>query len=433
MLSDGPFVDVERRTVSPRVFYEPEVYERERALIFARSWLYLGHESEIEEKNSYVSADMGGDPVILWRGPDGKARAFLNTCTHRGVKICRVDRGKSKVLTCPYHGWSFNSAGELAGVPARERYGPTFNPQEWGLLEVPRVEAYAGLVFGNMNPEAESLVDFLGDIRWYLDTQFKRTAKGRVVFPGVQKITLDVNWKLASEQFGGDSLHVSTAHRSCKPLGMLGDPNKFHKGAPLQYDFNVSTDQGHGWASLSPDVAPGTPVEQFDAYEAEVYRNAPDCLTPRQKELTLTGAVGFVFPNFAFISFLGGFGLRLFVPKGPQKTEVWFWSAADAEAPDWRKELSRQLNIRSFTAGGVVDADDNEMWLQAQKGLTGYFRRNKPFNYQLGLGIEGVYEDERPGRLDNIPIESGVIGFHRRWHQLMEGGGDRPYLAEAAE
>jgi 3-phenylpropionate/trans-cinnamate dioxygenase alpha subunit len=432
MRSGEKFVDVQRRTVSPRVFYEPEVFAIEQERIFSRCWLYLGHESELPTANSYVSADMGGDPVILWRGPDKRLRAFLNTCTHRGVKICRADRGSAKVLTCPYHGWSFNSSGKLSGVPARSRYGPDFRPDEWGLIEVPLVASYAGLVFGNMNPNAESLEAFLGDIRWYLDTQFKRTPAGRVVFPGVQKMTVDVNWKLASEQFGGDSLHVSTAHRSCKPIGALGDPNKFHKGAPLQYDFNVSTDQGHGWASLSPDCAPGTPVEKYESYEQSVYENAPDFLTPAQKELTVTGAVGFVFPNFAFISFLGGFGLRLFVPKGPTKTEVWFWSAADAEAPDWRKAISRDLNIRSFSAGGLVDADDMEMWMLAQKGLTGYQRRNHPFNYQLGVGVDGHFEADRPGRIDSIPIESGVIGFHRRWHELVEAD-DRPILAEAAE
>lgn len=428
---DTPIVDMDRRTVSPRAFVDPDIYAEEQARIFGRCWLYLGHDSEIPEPNSFVSTYMGNDPVILWRGPDGELRAFLNSCTHRGVKICRVDKGKARSFTCPYHGWTFNSTGALSGVPARERYPEMFDPADWSLIPVAQVASYAGLIFGNFDRDAESLEDFLGDIRWYLDTQFKRTAQGRVVFPGVQKLSLDVNWKLASEQFAGDNLHVHTTHRSAKPIGMLGSPDKFHKGKPLEHDFAVSTAQGHGWANLSPDTAPETPLDAFLAYEAEVEQNSPNTLAEKQRALTQTGAVGFVFPNFAFISFLGGFGLRMFVPKGPTKTDVWIWSGADAEAPEWRKELSRELNIRSFSAGGIVDADDVEMWMAAQQGMAGSQRRNFPMNYQLGADIAPHVDPDRPGRVDALPIESGPWAFYTRYNQLMGAGPAR--LAEAAE
>jgi 3-phenylpropionate/trans-cinnamate dioxygenase alpha subunit len=411
-------IDKSRRTVSPNAFTDPTLYQLEQERVFGRCWLFLGHESQLPTPGSFISTYMGEEPIIVWRGSDGTIRAFINSCRHRGMRICREDEGKASRFTCPYHGWTYNSSGALIGRPNKDRYDDNFKPQEWGLIEVARVENFAGLIFGNFDRDAESLDDYLGEVKYYLESQFRRTKMGRVILPGVQKWTLDINWKVVAETFGGDNYHVPIVHRSGAQLGLLGDPSQFARAAPFEQDFQVCTTGGHGWINLTPSISPFAPAAQFEAYEATVREEARTRLTPKQADLSVTSAVGGVFPTFAFVSFQGGVGIRVFHPRGPGKTELWNWCAADADAPEWHKALSREINIRCYSAGGLIDIDDSEMWYGCQSGMGGFQRSKYPLNYQLGES-RGRREDERPGLIDSTPSEAGVFSFHERWYELM--------------
>src|SRR5215470_16319184 len=145
-------VDTQRALVSRAVYSDPEIYRQEQERVFGRCWLVLGHESMLPRPGDYLTNFMGEDPVLLLRDQGGQVRAFLNTCRHRGNKVCLFDRGNAHNFTCSYHGWSYNTEGRLIGVP--------------------RVEAYRGLIFGNLDPHALSLEEYLGDLRWYLDLLF---------------------------------------------------------------------------------------------------------------------------------------------------------------------------------------------------------------------------------------------------------------------
>jgi phenylpropionate dioxygenase-like ring-hydroxylating dioxygenase large terminal subunit len=110
-------IDPEAGLVNRRIFADREIYELERERLFSRCWLYLGHESEVPNPGDFVTVYMGEEPVILCRDLDGRLRAFLNLCRHRGNRVCRADRGNTKLFTCSYHGWTYSSDGKLAIVP----------------------------------------------------------------------------------------------------------------------------------------------------------------------------------------------------------------------------------------------------------------------------------------------------------------------------
>src|SRR5215471_3996019 len=96
----------EEGVISRRIFADTEVYEWELERIFGRAWFFIGHESEIPACGDMVARQCGVDPVILVRDQSGVVRAFLNSCRHRGMRLCRTDRQRATTLRCPYHGWS---------------------------------------------------------------------------------------------------------------------------------------------------------------------------------------------------------------------------------------------------------------------------------------------------------------------------------------
>ena len=108
-----------------------EVLRMEQERIFNKCWLYLCHESEVENPGDYRRRNVAGRPLFFIRGSDGKLRVFLNTCTHRGALICRHDQGHADVLQCFYHAWSFNNQGDLVGVPDEAGYPTVSTERRW--------------------------------------------------------------------------------------------------------------------------------------------------------------------------------------------------------------------------------------------------------------------------------------------------------------
>src|SRR5688572_28088728 len=97
-------VSAERHEVSRRVYADPELYEMEQDRLFRRTWLFLAHESELPNAGDYVARDLAGEPVVLIRGDDRRIRGFLNSCRHRGMRLCRADHGHVSIVRCPYYG-----------------------------------------------------------------------------------------------------------------------------------------------------------------------------------------------------------------------------------------------------------------------------------------------------------------------------------------
>ena len=87
--------------VSREIFVNDEIYAQEQEQVFTRSWLYIGHESQVSKPGDYFVSCMGEESVILCRDRDSKLHVFLNSCMHRGMKVCRYDEGNTPVFTCP--------------------------------------------------------------------------------------------------------------------------------------------------------------------------------------------------------------------------------------------------------------------------------------------------------------------------------------------
>src|SRR5215471_16165354 len=109
--------DMEEGVLSPRIYTDPEIYQLELERVFGRAWVLLCPEQQIPQHGDFFNTYVGADRVLVIRQKDGSINALLNQCRHRGNELMRPDCGNAKALTCSYHGWTYDLAGNLRNVP----------------------------------------------------------------------------------------------------------------------------------------------------------------------------------------------------------------------------------------------------------------------------------------------------------------------------
>src|SRR5438874_1795131 len=416
-------VDDNKGLISRRIFIEPEIYEQELERIFARCWLYLCHDSQIPQPGDFLTTYMGEDPVLVVRAGDGRVRAFLNVCRHRGNRLCRADAGNAASFTCAYHGWTYRNDGRLVGVPyLKEAYHGELERERWGLMPVAQLDNYKGLYFATFDAQAPALRDYLGPMSWYLDTFFDRREGGIELIGGVHKWVMPCNWKFPAENFAGDGYHVQWSHLSAVRTGSGGD----FRVKPDSAGRALSLGRGHSIMTVGPDMVADPPNPDVLAYEERIRPEMRDRLGPR---LDLGKPIaGTVFPNFSMLRPTSR-TIRVWHPRGPEKTEVWAWIFVDKAAPPEVKKALRLAGARVFGPGGTFEQDDMDNWQGCTQTGRGVVARRYPLNYGMGLGREKFDAERGAVTSDYRYSESNHRGFYRRWAELMEA----PELAQAAE
>jgi len=132
-------------------YLDPAVWRKEKERIFHRLPLMLAMTAEMPQPNDYKAMEVVGKPVLITRGKDGRARAFLNVCKHRAMHMAADGRGNCARFVCQYHGWTYANDGSLVGIAEAGAYG-AIDKATLGLTELPCDEA-AGLIFVILTPD----------------------------------------------------------------------------------------------------------------------------------------------------------------------------------------------------------------------------------------------------------------------------------------
>ena len=420
------WVDEKRGLVDREAFVSDEVYKLEFERIFDRTWMYLAHESEIPAPGDYVVRTLGSAPVIVVRAANGAIHANLNSCRHRGTKLCRADMGTAAHFVCPYHGWSYEHDGRLITTTFDRHFPDGTDFSQLHLIAVPRVESYQGLVFGSWNADVIDLPRHLGQFRSYLDAFFGRTPLGMQVLAPPHRWRVKANWKVGALNFIGDSQHVVTTHIGPLTLDPLRAANK-GLAKVADESFQVFTDEGHG---CTVSYLPGSvPDGEYQSYTPELERLYEQTLAPAQRELLrrLRVIVGNVFPNLSFIESQAGPGekaviLRLWHPISGTEMEVLSWVFCEREASAGYKERVLRMGYRNFGAAGLFEQDDMELWASGADASNNRIAKQFPWGFQTALRFLAKPESSNkwPGRIYRpADTEAAQFEFMRHWDKMM--------------
>jgi choline monooxygenase len=149
--------ELDRASTLPAAWYGADltIWERERAAIFGREWLMIGRAEELPEPGNYLTETIAGWPVFVIRDRESELRAFHNVCRHRAGPILWDGKGQCDVLRCRYHGWVYDTSGNLRKTPEFGE-GADFDKKDFGLFPV-QIGIWRGLIFVNLDSSAQPL------------------------------------------------------------------------------------------------------------------------------------------------------------------------------------------------------------------------------------------------------------------------------------
>ncbi|UNB52165.1 aromatic ring-hydroxylating dioxygenase subunit alpha [Mycolicibacterium sp. YH-1] len=413
-----PFVIDDRAASSFRinreVFVSPDVLAQERAQIFDRCWLFVGHESEIPAPFDFRTRKVGGRPVIFTRDKQGDVQVLYNSCPHRGAEVCREDQGNKKIHTCFYHGWSFDSNGQCVLVPDQASYGEDFSRP--GLRRPAKFESYRGFVFASFNDEIEDLATYLGDAKDWIDLLCDKSSEGLRVAQGTHEYSIRANWKLLVEN-SIDGYHAATTHPTyfemliasgvdlAKLMATVKNTSGGNRGC-----FDLGN--GHslvGGANLGIGMELGNPEA-----EAKVAANQARIIDEygavRGDQVNTWGGNMFIFPSLLLIWTDFGILIRTLQPINPDYLEVTGWELRIPEEGKEAGELRGQSYLAFWGPGGLATPDDVEALESCQRGF--------------GTGAQSVWSDISRGMARDqaaMDDELQMRLFWRRWNELMTG------------
>ncbi len=179
----------------------------EQKNVFMREWICVGREDEIPDHGGYLTHEIAEVPVLVVRQKDKQLRAFVNACAHRFACLMPEEKGSAKRFSCRYHGWTYDTSGQLIGAPYMDMK-PEFNKSDHKLRPL-QCEVWEGFIYLSLskNP-ATQLSEVLGPLRNDVVGRYNMDCYKTVLR---EKMVWNANWKNLIENFT-ESYHVPVAH-----------------------------------------------------------------------------------------------------------------------------------------------------------------------------------------------------------------------------
>ena len=390
------------------VYTDQTIYEREVEKIFhGRTWNYVALECEVPNPGDFIRSNVGPTPVVVVRAADCSINVFENRCSHRAAEFCRELSGNTKEFVCPYHQWSYDLHGNLAGIPFRRGVNgkggmpADFNAAQHGLRRL-NVTSHRGVVFASYVQDMEPLQDYLGP---EVLKEFEATFDGRKPrLLGYYRHTLPGNWKLYHENLK-DPYHATLLHTFLVTFGLLVAGNRSLMLADATGRHGVMASAKSERKSISSDAKK----------EMRAYRDGMTLAEPRfmdfieEFDSPWSVTMATIWPNLIIQREMNTLGVRQIVPTGPHEFIMkWTMFGFEGDDDEMTRHRLRQGNLMG--PAGFLGLEDNEAIKFVQDGM-----RHVPGRQHLVKLDPAV----AAGTSDSLISEASIRAMYRHWRAEM--------------
>ena len=314
-----------KETLRATSYHDEGIYQQERANIFGKDWLLIGHEAMWSEPGSYLALSIAQWPILIIRGQDGSLKAFHNVCAHRASMILEEGMGRATALRCLYHGWVYDQNGHLAKAP-------NFGEEDALLcsdikLKSINLEIWNNLVFISLSNQPDSFSASLGDF----ERETKSVSLEHFVFHSYKVHRLNCNWKTYVENYA-EGYHIPYVHPG------------------LNEEVDMSTYEV-------------TPHEKIAVHSSD----------PRESDKTglNDGLWVWHWPYAALNVYKSGMNLEIMVPDGPEHTNLHYYYLFDANTDE-------QERLQTISMSQEVTAEDRKVCEIVHKNIkAGIYSKGK--------------------------------------------------------
>jgi len=413
---------IEADRVHRDVYTDPEVFQLEMERLWARTWIYVGHASQVPNAGDFITVDIAAKPVIMVRQTDGSIRVLMNRCAHKGTKVVSDLAGNAgKVFRCPYHAWTYRTDGSLINIPLKDGYANT-SLQAQGLPVVKNVETYRGFVFARLSEHGMSFRDYFGDSLSSIDNLADRSPEGELELTGgCLRYLHNCNWKMFVENLN-DTMHPMIAH-----AGSAGIAKKLWEGQPAERpkpmaieqfvpfvsDYKFFDDMGvrvypHGHSFSGVNFSIHSSYSAIPEYEAAMKRAYGE-----ERAKKILGTVRHNTVYYPSLTIKGAIqSIRVARPLAADKTVLESYTLRLKGAPDALLERTVTYNRLINSPMSVVGHDDLHCYRAIQEGLAA--EGNDWVNLQRN------FTDGEDGEFNaNGTSDASMRNQFRAWREFM--------------
>ncbi|MFT5132579.1 MAG: phenylpropionate dioxygenase-like ring-hydroxylating dioxygenase large terminal subunit [Gammaproteobacteria bacterium] len=368
---------VKKDRVHRDVYIKPAIFELEMERIFNRSWLFVGHESQVPDSGDFITSELTNQSVIMVNHHNN-IHVLFNRCPHRGAKVCEIERGNAHPLRCPYHGWVFDTDGRLLNSSLHTDFDKSIiDKADLNMTSLARVTNHRGFVFACLTKDGPGFEEALGPILSAIDNLVDRSPVGEVeLIAGIHRHVFPGNWKMQLENIQ-DAAHPRFIHTSSNEAGRKGRQEEFRMRAEdvmsgnndavdiLDASDAIAFPGGHSYMAAIPIRIKVSPEAEKEYLTMLAKRHGPD-----KTESILSDSRHFnvIYPQIMLQSAFQT--MKVLRPVAVDRTEVSVYVFRLKGAPEEYDNVAVQFANATNSAASIILQDDLATFANIQEGLT---------------------------------------------------------------
>jgi Rieske 2Fe-2S family protein len=339
------------KSLPQKYFVSPEIFAKERAEIFSKEWLLVGHQSQLKKSGDFFLATIAGESLIVVRDQKSEIRGFYNVCRHRGTRLKEDACGHSSTIQCPYHAWTYALDGRLIGAPHMDEV-PGFEKADYSLHRL-KLGVWEGFIFVNLGDASTQRGGYRSLEDWFAPLGGKFSHWNMSILQPAKRIEYDVraNWKLMFENYS-ECYHCPGVHPQLQKVSPYDSAENDLREGPFLGGFmkinpgKSLTMSGNACAAFVGKIENLRQVFYYSIFPNMLLSLHPEYvmvhqLWPQSPERTLIVCDWLFHPDAA------GAGQAVYNPDDA----IEFWDMTNKQ--DWHVcELSQQgIACRAYTPG----------------------------------------------------------------------------------